>query len=206
MGTRKQFLQERYQRQPRNLVIGERRSGWKDPAYTDAEDGKYIQVFWFPSFWGKLFLAIYNIYMLKIYPTERLDHPFLFVNLNDRHYGMPYTLHSFLANHRAAVKRIGLPALKRYGTTPHGHRHAMGARMDAAGLPGKIQSLALHHASPFSRLIYNERTVAEVRQELAKVEGRNGGALPAFDPARIEEDVNTWLEAANPALRLSRSR
>jgi integrase len=203
--TRREFLARIYGREPRNRLAGKEHAGWKNPALTDARNEKFFQVFWFPAFWGELFWALYKIYVLHVYPKHRLDHPYLFVNLNKRHFGDPYTLATFNKNHAAAVRRIGLSPEKGIGTTPHGHRHATGARMDRASVPGKIQTVVMHHTNPLSRLKYNERTAAEVQKELAASEPAIAGVVEPsrLNLERIDEEINTFLATRNPAHKLT---
>ena len=166
--NRKSYLKIRYGLIPRNEMYGHRRAGWKNPKMTDSQQN-FIQVTWFPSYWGKLFLQVWKLYMRqRIREQIRPNHPYLFVSLKKgEQHGEMYTLKAFKDSHSKAVRKIGLPVGKMHGTTPHGHRHAKGQRAEIAGLDSKIQQRLLNHKSEEAHLVYSEPTIERVTKVLA---------------------------------------
>ena len=66
----------------------------------------------------------------------------------------------------AAVRRIGLIPAKMEGTTPHGHRHAAGQRLNDAGVDPQIRQHVLHHKSIESQMVYTEPNITKVTRIL----------------------------------------
>ena len=202
---RTQFLKDVYGREPRTKMAGGQHAGWKNPALTEAKEAKYIQVHWFPQVWGEMFWTLYKAYVTGVYPAGNLDHPYLFVSLDPKHYGQPYTMAAFAKNHANAIRRIGMQPGKHLGTTPHAHRHAMGSRMDRNGVSGKVQTSALHHASALSRLIYNEWSSSEINTELALLSRNTPEAadMARFTAERLESDIDDAMTARDRAHKLT---
>ena len=139
-------------------------AGWKDPML-DNSGKKYLQVHWFPRYWGKIFKTLWSVYLYQIAETSR-NHPFAFISFRPESLGSPYAIDAYRENHEAAVRRIGLKAAKMEGTTPHGHRHAAGQRMEDAGIDPQIKQHVLHHKSIESQLVYTEPTIDKVTRAL----------------------------------------
>jgi hypothetical protein len=130
-GDREEYLRVRWRMQPRNLVEGRFKAGWKDLHLFDQRE-KYALVHWFSSCWGELFLTFFKLYITHC-RSQRNLHPFLFVSQKAGFRGDPYTVDSYRQAHARAVRRIGLVPARSMGTTPHGHRHAYGQRLADAG-------------------------------------------------------------------------
>jgi hypothetical protein len=169
-GDRETYLRTKWRLEPRNLLHGRFHAGWKDLQLTD-QKAKYALVHWFPGFWGEVFLFLFRIYIAK-FRSRHYPHPYLFVSHKDSVAGDPYTIDSYRQAHAKAVKRIGLPVGKDYGTTPHGHRHAYGQSMVNAGVEQKIVQHALHHKSIESQTPYTIPTPDTVDRTLEAAEAR----------------------------------
>lgn len=168
VGTREQYLRQKYQLEPRNLVAGRFRAGWKRLLLSNTRD-RCAYVYWFPEFWGEVFLSLFRIYITKC-RSRHSRHPFLFVSEKEDVEGEPYSISSFRQAHARAVERIGLAPLKENGTTPHGHRHACGQNLADAGIDPLIIREVLHHTNLHSQEIYTAAPSAKVIQALAVAE------------------------------------
>ena len=147
---RADYLRSVYGRLPLTELSGRRQAGWKDSMLTDHARACF-EVFWFPREYGRLFLSLYRLYLRYVRPLSP-GHPFLFVT----EAAQPLSPASFGRIHDIAVRRIGLDVYKGNGTTPHGHRHAYGQRLEQAGLERKLIQVAMHHRNPMSQDIYTE--------------------------------------------------
>jgi len=194
---REKYLREKFGLKPRNQYLKSNRlhAGWKDPLLNDNTQ-KYMQVFWFSSFWGELFYQLWGIYMEQLAMVER-DNPYAFVNFHGPNIGSPYALGSFSKStnegaekgaHAAAVKKIGLIPAKNQGTTDHGHRHSYCKRVDDAGLHEKINMVAMHHKSIESQLKYGIPTVVEVTKTMNEASRQ----LDAGKTAQILQDMTMY--------------
>lgn len=202
--NRERYLLEKYGLKPRNQYRKTDRlyAGWKEPLLNDPIQ-KYMQVFWFPTFWGELFWKLWGIYLEQLVRVRR-DHPFAFVNFNGPNIGDPYAMESFSKStsdgaekgaHAAAVKKIGLVSAKDQGTTDHGHRHAFGMRVRKAGISPKEIQVAMHHKSIESQLVYGEPTASEVSITMEEASRR----LDEGSPAQSLPDLATyWFKDVDP--------
>jgi integrase len=146
------------------LNLRGRRNGWKNNVVT--KDGYYMPVYWYPTGWGRLFKLLFQQYLEHSRPQSRL--PWLFLT----EAAQPMTAKAYAELHNAAVSRIGLLPRKNLGTTPHGHRHAYGQRLqDAADrglLSQKTIQLCLHHNSVLSQKVYTERSSEIINDALVE--------------------------------------
>jgi len=180
--VREEYLLKKYGMKPRNHYPAKDRlsAGWKNPLLNDQVE-KYMQVFWFPTFWGRLFWEIWGIYLQQLLLVER-HNPFAFVNFHGPNIGEPYSMESFSKTtksgvekgaHALAVRKIGLVPTKNEGSTPHGHRHRFGWWLNTVKLGktpaehAKMVQLAMHHNSIESQQVYGVPTVAEVTRAMA---------------------------------------
>ncbi|MFB9127789.1 site-specific integrase [Paraburkholderia dipogonis] len=174
-GDREAYLRTKWRLEPRNLVHGRFHAGWKDLQLTDQRE-KYALVHWFPSFWGEVFLFLFRTYITK-FRSRHYSHPYLFVSHKDAVAGDPYTVDSYRQAHARAVNRIGLPVGKDFGTTPHGHRHAFGQSLVAAGVDKQVVQHALHHKSIESQATYTVSTPEAVDSALRAAETKLRGSI-----------------------------
>ncbi|WP_095191428.1 gamma-mobile-trio recombinase GmtY [Pseudomonas sp. Irchel 3E19] len=163
--NRSAYLREVYALPPRNQLRGTRRVGWKT-RYVDHRDG-YIQLYWFPDDFGRLFLTLWNEHLYYIASVER-QHPYAFISYEKRSLGKPYTLNAFNENYAAALARIGLNPAKVEGLSPHGHRHAYGRRLVRANVDSIVIKKALHHSSMESQGVYTTPSIMDVNEALTK--------------------------------------
>lgn len=169
---REEYLRVKWGLEPRSLTVGRFHAGWKDLHLTDQRQ-KYALVHWFPSCWGEVFLKLFKLYITKV-RSRHSKHPFLFISQKEDVAGAPYTLASFRQAHAKAVKRIGLPVGKEFGTTPHGHRHAYGQLLTEAKVDPALIQRCLHHKSIESQGVYTDPTPATVAQVLAEAASKLG--------------------------------
>ena len=185
-GDREEYLRMRWQMQPRNLIEGRSKAGWKDLHLFDQSE-KYALVHWFPSLWGELFLTFFKLYITHC-RSRCSPHPFLFVSQKAGFEGEPYTVDSYRQAHARAVRRIGLVPARSTGTTPHGHRHAYGQRLADAEVGELIIQRVMHHKSPASQRVYTEAPAAKIEEARARAQQRLAGI--AHEPiAFLESDI-----------------
>lgn len=173
--NRSMYLAEEFALVPRTETRKSWRAGWKKPRL-DAE--WYMQAYWFKPEYGELFLTLWNKYLQQVVRLDR-NHPFAWVNLDREPRGNMYCIDKFNKAHAAACERIGLKVAKELGTTPHGHRHAYGKRLESAKVGRLVIQRCMHHASPNSQDVY---TQADSRETHAALQS---GAL------RLQNSLNT---------------
>lgn len=189
VNNRAAYLNLKYGLLPRNKMIGLRHAGWKKSKLDDSQQ-KYMHVHWFPSYWGKLFKKAWEMCLLKRIREDIPDnHPFLFVSFRGASRGKMYSIKSFIKSHKKAVEKIGLTVGKMLGTTPHGHRHAYGQRLQMGDLDEHTIQKAMHHKSPESQEVYTEPTIDQVTRKLAQSSQalENGQQLP------MNVDLEAWF-------------
>lgn len=167
--NRKAYLKETYGLIPRKYILGTGRVGWKTRV-VDHKDN-YLQVQWFPSDYGKLFMMLWRDYQ-KYRASIECQHPYAFISFHPQHRGQPYTLNAFHANYSNALRRIGLKPNKSMGFDPHGHRHNYGRRLETAGLHPLVIRRCLHHKSLDSQLPYTGKSQEEVSRALSDASQR----------------------------------
>lgn len=163
--NREAYLKEEYGRIPRIRMRGTMHIGWKNRV-VDHRDN-YIQVQWFPSDYGKVFMSLWKSYQ-KYRASIECHHPYAFISFHHRAFGNPYTLNAFHENYAASLRRIGLVPNKAEGLGPHGHRHSYGRRLDRSGLNPLIIRRCMHHKSLESQLPYTGKGQQEISDELNK--------------------------------------
>lgn len=161
-GNRADYLAHKFALSPRNQLMGSRHAGWKGGTHDDAY---YKRAYWFPPENGEWFLSLWYRYLEQMARFER-NHPFAFVNLTREPKGAMYTLPQYNKAHAAACERIGLVVGKDLGTTPHGHRHAYGRRLNLAGVDKAMIRRFMHHASLESQEVYTQPSLRESLEAL----------------------------------------
>jgi integrase len=186
-GNRAAYLNWKYGLAPRNEVLGSKSAGWKSGLY----DGPtFYHAWWAGKGYAELFIQLWIEYLKQVAQfTDVRPHPFAFVNLNREPVGGMYTITGYCRAHAAACERIGLPVGKKYGTTPHGHRHAYGRRLEDSGLPprmkGQIIRRAMHHTALESQEVYTEKPMRDLLAALNSGIGVLNADRLATMPARL---------------------
>ena len=181
---------------PRTGAHGNYRAGFKGRKMTD-DRAKFIQVFWLPSNMASAFLWAFHNYMHQraSLGLDASKHPFAFVSHSGEHKGNPYTISSFERAWERAVKRIGLPHAKCYGTTPHGGRHGAGNRANKAGLSPYDARELFAHSSLESQKVYRVPTPEQVTDSMEaatnRIEGRSGAAENGERPIN---EISGWAD------------
>lgn len=186
--NRAAYLQERFGLLPRNRLVKATDPlflGWKDPLITDPLR-KCFEVYFFPHVAGETFVRLWRDYHLKqrVKPAAYAVHPYAFTNRD----GQPYSHRMYRKAHKLAVERIGLEYGKLLGTTPHGHRHAYGQRMAAAGVSAIDLKTAMHHQSIESSKIYTEPTSADLRNRMIELDSRLNEQHASAHILQLDED------------------
>jgi hypothetical protein len=158
---------------PRNRLLGDHHAGWKRNAL---DDKWYMELKWFPKDLGRIFLKLWQLYLIQVAEIERI-HPFAWINFKGPDKGGIYSLEQFSRCHARAVSRLELVPGKNLGTTPYGHRHAYGQRLRSAGFTAEIRQRCMHHSSSRSQEIYTAPQTAEVNRELTAGEARLDAGL-----------------------------
>lgn len=192
---RKSYLLLKYGLRPRNMYSAhdKRFAGWKEPRLDNDED-KYMHVYWLSKEWGYIFMYVWKMYLAKRLRDGIKDtHPFAFVSHSPKTLGEMMPLRTQRESHEKAVEKIDLIVGKKYGTTPHGHRHAYGQRLKNANIDALIKQVAMHHKSIESHKVYTEPTVADVTASLnnATVSLNNGCVLP------MQNEIDAWMNEEN---------
>lgn len=163
--TREAYLQEKYARLPRKRMKGTAYVGWKTRV-VDHRDN-YIQVQWFPTDYGKVFMSLWKNYQ-KYRASIDCHHPYAFISFHHSALGNPYTLNAFHQSYAAGLRRIGLEPNKSEGLDPHGHRHSYGRRLERSGLNPLVIRRCMHHKSLESQVPYTGKGQQEISNELNK--------------------------------------
>lgn len=175
--NRAAYLKGKYGLAPRNLYYssGAMHAGWKGNVVE--ADGRFMPVFWCPTWAGTLFMKLWVFYMAQ---RTRLhyEHPFAFVTET----GMPYAINDFQGQHARAVERIGLISAKMLGTTAHGHRHCYGQRLANYRLDPLVCKKALHHKSLESQAVYTEPDMQKVNQMIEAASQRMNATAQLAPP------------------------
>jgi integrase len=182
-GNRAAYLAQQFGLVPRTEVMDRRHAGWKGGTHDAAY---YKQAYWFLPEYGEWFLQLWRRYMEQVACVER-DHPFAFINLSREPLGAMYTLTQYNKAHAAACERIGLSVGKALGTTPHGHRHAYGRRLNNAGVDKSLIRRFMHHASEESQEVYTQPTPREALAalEVAAIRLREKHSTKQPSPGRL---------------------
>ncbi|AHZ70819.1 hypothetical protein OU5_3740 [Pseudomonas mandelii JR-1] len=167
--NRSAYLREKYALTPHNQRRSTHHVGWKN-RLVDHRDN-YIQLHWFPTDFGRLFLKLWCEHLRYLATVER-HHPYAFVSYEKKHIGKPYKLSAFNNNYANALARIGYTKAKIEGRSPHCHRHAYGRRMSRAGVDPIMRKKALHHSSLESQVVYTSPGIADVTQSLMQATER----------------------------------
>lgn len=158
--NRADYLAGRYKRVPRHQCVGQEFAGWKCNLL-DSSRTHSMTVTWRSASYGQVFLTLWRLWL-----AERITfdcfHPYAFISTKKgqrygRAPGRPYSIVAFKQAHKRAIERIGLAASKVNGTTPHGHRHAMGQYLTEIEIPPAGIQKILHHTSltsqePYTRI------------------------------------------------------
>lgn len=146
-------------------------AGWKDPLLVREKAGDfYLEVQWFPAWWGSVFWGLYRTYVRDVRPQT--DSPFLFVNHSGRFVGRPYTIKQYDKKLARAVKLVGVQPVKETGGTSHGLRHHYGQILADAGVDHVVIQKAMHHKSPESTAIYTRPDADKVHRVLDQAVSR----------------------------------
>lgn len=170
--NRATYLQKKYGLTPRNDLMSKKESGWKGTAL---DEKYYMRPYWFKPDYGEQFMYVWYKYMEEVAEIPirlRNHHPYAFINLYREPRGSIYVLDKFVESHRRACERIGLIVDKELGTTPHGHRHAYGRRLSAAGFNPAVIKKCMHHGNEKSQEVYTGLSTREVLAELEKATER----------------------------------
>ncbi|MEZ8192605.1 gamma-mobile-trio recombinase GmtY [Vibrio sp. 1F279] len=163
--NREAYLKEQYGRIPRQRMKGTIHIGWKNRV-VDHKDN-YIQVQWFPTDYGKVFMSLWKDYQ-KYRASVDCHHPYAFISFHHSALSNPYTKSAFYDNYANGLKRIGLESNKTEGLDPHGHRHNYGRRLDDSGLNPLVIRRCMHHKSLDSQLPYTGKSQKKISDELTQ--------------------------------------
>ena len=163
--NRETYLKEKYARIPRIRMKGTAHLGrkWRLPDHKD----KYIQVQWFPTDYGRVFMSLWKTYQ-KYRASIECHHPYAFIAFHHSALGNPYTINAFHDNYANGLKRIGLEPSKAEGLDPHGHRHNYGRRLERSGLNPLVIRRCMHHKSLDSQIPYTGKGQQEISDELTQ--------------------------------------
>ncbi|MRT00142.1 hypothetical protein GJQ57_15990 [Ralstonia pickettii] len=180
-GIRADFLDERYQRVPRQdfATYHPERAGWKGMKYDD-EQRREGWIYWSDPRMGQLFWKLHKEYMRSVRLRVSDNHPYYFVSIKDDAFGEPLKLKNLRDQFYGNARRIGLSP-SQDGVNPHGGRHFYGY-FGATWLrlsKEKLQVL-MHHASVLSTEVYYALDPKVVRDELALAHQRMLEAVPTF--------------------------
>lgn len=175
--NRQEYLAGKYRLLPRNQRGDAEFAGWKGNLM-DSGKTHSMSVIWRSPDYARIFLSLWKIWLAER-SLYQCSHPFAFIGLkkgqrNLRSAGGPYRIGAFKQAHRRAVERIGLQPSKAGGTTPHGHRHAMGQYLTDISMPPVAIQKILHHCSLISQEPYTRASQAKVSEMLNAAKKRLG--------------------------------
>ncbi|ATD10233.1 hypothetical protein PPIS_b1227 [Pseudoalteromonas piscicida] len=162
--TRQAYLMYNFGRVTRKKSSGTQHIGWKGSKF-DHKDG-YIEVYWFPNYYGQLFKKLWNTYM-KYRSLLDCNHPYAFITFHKKKTGHPYTINAFHQSYKSALKRISLKPNKELGLSPHSHRHSYARRLVKAKVAPTVIKKCLHHSSLESQIPYTVCSFSEISSALS---------------------------------------
>ena len=198
-GTRTQYLAECYANEKLKDTVpdlyrlaprtkckrGGYHAGFKGMTFsTDGEntvraDGRieyWHEMFWCDPRFGIRFQKAYEEYVQENFHGKSTNwpyHPYLFINLERKTYGMPMTLGAVSGVWKRALKRIGMGNC---GLGAHSLRHMYGAYCASVlKLPLETVSMMLHHSTTESTKIYYHLRSKDVRDAINKAIADNAG-------------------------------
>lgn len=183
--TRAAFLKEKYALSPRNTLIGKKHIGWKTNSFENSD--YYLEVYWFPTIYGKIFEKLWKDYIRFLTGIER-NHPYAFISFHRDYIGEPYTLNAFQSSYTKGLQRIGLNFSKADGLSPHSHRHSYGRRLRRANVDKLVIKKCLHHASLASQEIYTAASPTEVSACLQQASER----LLNLQESSERKNIQSW--------------
>ncbi|UMY18515.1 gamma-mobile-trio recombinase GmtY [Methylobacterium organophilum] len=146
-------------------------AGWKDPLLVREKSGDfYLEVQWFPAWWGKVFWGLYRTYVSDVRPST--PSPFLFVTHSGPDAGSPYKIKQYNKKLARAVGSVGVRPVKETGGTSHGLRHHYGQILTDAKVDLAVIQKAMHHKSPESTAIYTRPEADKVNRVLNEAVSR----------------------------------
>ena len=185
------YLMENYSLTPRNRMMGTMHLGWKTRVMDGADN--FIQVHWFPNYFGRLFMILWRDYLHILASMER-HHPYAFVAFSKKHFGAPYTKNAFHCNYQNGLRRIRILPNKAHGHSPHGHRHAYGRRLTKAEVDPIIRKKCLHHASFESQTVYTAPSQEQVSKSLNIATARLADSAGTKDNSVLISDWHQLVE------------
>ncbi|GEB71756.1 Phage integrase family protein [Pseudoalteromonas carrageenovora] len=193
--SRQAYLKENYVRIPRIKMKGTNYLGWKSTV-VDHKDN-YLQVHWFPSDYGKVFMSLWTSYQ-KFRANVDCYHPYAFISFHHSSLSSPYTINAFNHNYSVGLKRIGLRSNKSEGICPHGHRHNYGRRLERAGLSPLIIRRCMHHKSLESQIPYTAKSQMEISKELDRATYQLSNIESIVKPLNWNELVDDGFRDIDP--------
>jgi integrase len=171
-GTRAEYLMEMYNRVPRNRMDGaEEYAGWKGMEFGDVKNRGFVH--WAPEGAGIYFRKLFREYFNEVFkdkPEGWPGHPYLFVKMDNSHFGEPLTIANLSNRFYAACEKVGLDR-RTPGINPHGLRHFYGFySADILGIKLETLQRQMHHASPLSTNVYFHVSQLKIRERLIEAQ------------------------------------
>lgn len=180
-GNREAFLQDRYNRIPRNLLPSRHplRAGWKGMVRDDGKRAESV-VYWTDPTMGRLFWKLHREYMRSVRLNVADDHPYYLVAQRGDEFGEPLKLSNLSKQFYRCAERMGL-TLPSDGVHPHGARHFYGYYSASwLKLPKERVQKMMHHAQLSSTEVYYAIDSSVMRAELAQAHAQMAQSMPAF--------------------------
>lgn len=163
------YLRDEFGLLPRTRVSGSQHSGWKSFLITDAKKNR-SRLFMLPHF-KELFYQAFQEYRRYIYPNNP-GHPYLFVSMDRRFYGQPWTVQGLKDAFATGMKRVGIRQSKYEDTNIHALRHGYGQTLVSMKLSPLYIQEAMHHTSIESQKVYTRPSDAQINEKLKIAAGR----------------------------------
>lgn len=137
------------------------------PIVIDGRSFDHQHIFWLDPRAGAYFLSCYDEYLADNFfgkPRNWPYHPFLFINLDNKDFGLPMTLPALRKAWGRALRRLGLSGS---GLGPHSLRHMFGHYCaNVLKLPVEFTQVLMHHGSVTSTQVYYSMTANTVRRTI----------------------------------------
>jgi len=206
--TRKEFLWEQYNLNPRSLESGKNFAGNKYLKYDDTNNWDTFLIFACSAQASEHMSNVYLRYVTYIRPQliikAEKNHPYFFVNDD----GSPIKTRNVRDQWQRSCKKIGLSGLQADGQSPHSGRHFV-LNFIKNDLKLKTQEVMefAKHADPLSQQVYTAQTADEIQIKITQaINNIHQGNVSAdrialietfskVDPAHLfmnEQDLNKY--------------